>query len=1006
MIDKTISHYRILRELGAGGMGVVYLAEDTLLKRRVAIKMLNASGNGNGHQYRTRLLREARAVSQISHSHIATIHEFGDTPDGHPFIVMEFIDGETLADVIKRKALTIQRTIEIISQVAEALSEAHSHGIVHRDIKPSNIAINHRGEVKVLDFGLAKQIEAETLQRDSGSSEENLLSTRTREGVILGTPLYLSPEQALGVPVDERSDIFSLGTVLYECLTGKQPFLATSVIEICAKVLRDNPPPPSKHNPNVSSGLDEITLKALSKQPEERYQTAGELLKDLHALEYKLKEERTIITNPIVPDAETKPITGRIRTGVYDILNQRRTLTIAFAGALFIGLLLAGFWFLRNGAPPAPTPEAERLYEEGVVHFHNGAFHQAKQSFTKATEADNKFALAYARLAETYAEMDYEDKAQNEMLRATSLISDKYTGLTSLDSTSVQASNAIVLRDLPAAIEKYQTLAGKSPDTKKSYALLDLARAYEKNESPDEAIKTYQDVLKISPNNATALLRLGIAYSRQSKEKEATEYFTKAEESFRAAYNNEGIAETLYQIGTVQNDANKLADAQNTLQSTLELARANNFRYQQVKVMLQLGSVYYTQNKTELSKQYISDALGIAHAEDMDSIAADGLVDYGNAFLASGKLDEGMNQIKNALELAGKVKAKRAEARAALSLGSLLQFQSKYEEASSYIEKALGFYEPKKYRRKTAQALQLKARILYGKGDYTNAKSSFEKLLNTANELNDNALKAAAHSELGILLNLQEQYADGLRHIEESRKLNSALGDIYNLGYDWANKADMLYKLGRYDEASNAFQQAEKLESQSKEGNKDFLAFVTSLKARMALTQRNFSEAKKLSGQSLALVGKQNTRVSAISKLILGLAQSLTKESARGIKVCEEAFELATLMNDPRLIAYTRIALAESQLEAGDNSNAIKNALQSYEKFTINGQRDSEWHSLVIIARAYNSSGDKENAKKYVTLANEALNKLRRAYNSDDQKQYFNRHDVQNYITQLGAITD
>src|SRR5688572_22945163 len=158
MIGKTVSHYRIIERLGEGGMGIVYLAEDTVLGRQVAIKTLTeASGTGN-QQFRTRFLREARAVSALSHPHIATIHDYGETPDGQPYIVMEFIRGETLADLMLKGTLTIPRALEIISEVAEALGEAHSHGIIHRDIKPSNVAINHRGEVKVLDFGLAKQI--------------------------------------------------------------------------------------------------------------------------------------------------------------------------------------------------------------------------------------------------------------------------------------------------------------------------------------------------------------------------------------------------------------------------------------------------------------------------------------------------------------------------------------------------------------------------------------------------------------------------------------------------------------------------------------------------------------------------------------------------------------------------------------------------------------------------------------------------------------------------------
>ncbi|HEU4833381.1 MAG TPA: serine/threonine-protein kinase, partial [Pyrinomonadaceae bacterium] len=285
MIGQTISHYRILRKLGEGGMGVVYLAEDTLLGRLVAIKTLTEGGLSRQH-FRRRFLREARAVSALSHANIATIYEYGETPQGDPYIVMEFVRGETLADLISKHNLTIERAVEIIIAVARALGEAHRHGIIHRDIKPSNIALTESGEVKVLDFGLAKQLETDP---DTDFGSDGIAVTQTREGVMLGTPMYLSPEQAMGVSVDARSDLFSLGSVFYECVTGQPPFGGSSPIEICAKVIRDDPAPPSSLNPRVMPDLDRISLKSLAKKPDERYQSAELCIQDLRAAEEVLR---------------------------------------------------------------------------------------------------------------------------------------------------------------------------------------------------------------------------------------------------------------------------------------------------------------------------------------------------------------------------------------------------------------------------------------------------------------------------------------------------------------------------------------------------------------------------------------------------------------------------------------------------------------------------------------------------------------------------------------------
>src|SRR5215211_4172547 len=277
MIGQTFSHYRILEKLGEGGMGAVYLAEDLHLARRVAIKFLTATD----HHYRARFIREARAVSALSHINIAMVHDYGETSSGQPFIVMEYVKGKSLSDLLD-EGLTLNRSVEIISAVAEALGEAHQQGIVHRDIKPSNVLVNERGQVKVLDFGLVKHL-FEPPSSEVDLDANTIYSTQTRSDVIVGTPLYLSPEQATGKPIDGRSDIFALGALLYECLTGRSAFSGASVLEIGAQIIHVTPPHPSRINPQITAQLDRITMKALQKKVDDRYQTAAEFLKHLRA---------------------------------------------------------------------------------------------------------------------------------------------------------------------------------------------------------------------------------------------------------------------------------------------------------------------------------------------------------------------------------------------------------------------------------------------------------------------------------------------------------------------------------------------------------------------------------------------------------------------------------------------------------------------------------------------------------------------------------------------------
>jgi serine/threonine protein kinase/tetratricopeptide (TPR) repeat protein len=296
MIPETISHYRIIKRLGAGGMGEVYLAEDTRLGRQVAIKLLPANLIGDQNAEK-RFLREAQAAAGLDHPNICAIHEVNQEA-GYNFIVMQYIEGETLAGLMARKTLTIEETLEIAVQVADALVEAHSRGIVHRDIKPMNIMWTARGQAKVLDFGLAKVVDP-TLGNNTEAMTASLLS---QPGAVLGTIPYMSPEQVRGEVLDARTDIFSLGVVLYEMVCGVQPFLSESSAGIISSILNAHPPPLARYSREVPAELERIVSKAIAKKRDERYQTSRDLLIDLRNLkqqtEFEQQLERSLMNDP------------------------------------------------------------------------------------------------------------------------------------------------------------------------------------------------------------------------------------------------------------------------------------------------------------------------------------------------------------------------------------------------------------------------------------------------------------------------------------------------------------------------------------------------------------------------------------------------------------------------------------------------------------------------------------------------------------------------------------
>ena len=353
MVSQTISHYRILSKLGAGGMGEVYLAEDTQLGRRVAIKFLSPELVAD-ERANKRLVKEARAAATLDHPNICSIYEVGEA-DGRSFIAMQYLEGETLDARIKSKPLELKESLTIAVQIADALSEAHSQSIVHRDIKPSNIMITSRGQAKVMDFGLARVIAG------AAESEAETQSLLTAPGTILGTMPYMSPEQVRGEVLDGRSDSFSFGVVLYEMLSGRQPFASASAAATIAAILNEEPSTLVRYAPDLPEELQRIARKCLEKDRERRYQTIRDVALDLdncrreHEAARLTSSQRDQITGGeavIVPASDLKR---------HKFLSSRRAL---MAGALLVLVVAAALVYafvFRRSATTAHQPEIKSL---------------------------------------------------------------------------------------------------------------------------------------------------------------------------------------------------------------------------------------------------------------------------------------------------------------------------------------------------------------------------------------------------------------------------------------------------------------------------------------------------------------------------------------------------------------------------------------------------------------------------------------------------------------------
>ena len=287
---KKIGRYKILGELGRGAMGVVYKAEDPNLDRIVALKTINLEKDSDGRaEYQKRFMLEAKAAGKLNHPNIVTTFDFGET-DGVAYLAMELLEGTDLRKRVQQGTLPPIEAVEIACQIAEGLAYAHHRGIVHRDIKPGNIMLPERGPAKIMDFGLARM---------------RLADHKTSTGIVLGTPRYMSPEQISGQPVDHRSDIFSMGIVLWEMLTGRRLFSGAEMAQVSHSITYDEHVPPTRVNPELPAMIDFVVARALKKDPAVRYQDADEMAADLHTC---LAELRGRAAEQSEPDSGTKTV--------------------------------------------------------------------------------------------------------------------------------------------------------------------------------------------------------------------------------------------------------------------------------------------------------------------------------------------------------------------------------------------------------------------------------------------------------------------------------------------------------------------------------------------------------------------------------------------------------------------------------------------------------------------------------------------------------------------------
>jgi len=532
MVGQTVSHYRILGKIGGGGMGVVYEAEDVRLGRHVALKFVPDNLLGDRKSL-DRFEREARAASRLNHPNVCTIHDIEEN-DGHPFIVMERLEGESLKQRIHGKPLAFDELLDVAVQVVEALEAFHAKGIIHRDIKPANLFITNTGQVKILDFGLAK------LSRDQGvaaSEDTPYEDSLTAIGVVPGTAVYMSPEQARSEELDPRSDLFSFGVVLYEMATGKKPFQGANVVTTLDAMLHHKPAPPRTLNPALPPQIEGIIGKAMEKDRDKRYASASQMKADLQ----RLKKETE--SGSVKTKSREAPL--RVVTNTFETSSAwQKYLLLGMAGLLLAVLAAVGAWWFkhRSGAANAGGNAIAVLPLQNM----NGDFSVDYLRFALADEIDN--VLTHSRALDVrpsgatrkYVSPDVDPQQVGKELRVGSVLTGHFLRqgdhlLVTLEATETKTNRMLWQTNFTSSSEDLIALQSQlanqirqgllpilgasgsyldtstRPKSQEAYDLYLHSLALPHDAGPNkDAIAVLEHVVQTDPNYAPAWQELGL----------------------------------------------------------------------------------------------------------------------------------------------------------------------------------------------------------------------------------------------------------------------------------------------------------------------------------------------------------------------------------------------------------------------------------------------------------------------------------------------------------------
>jgi serine/threonine protein kinase len=882
------SRYEIESLLGRGGMGEVYRAHDRLLKETIALKTIRADQAARS-TILSSLQREIQTARKVTHPNVCRVfdlgvHTFDDDPSHPPiqFLSMELLEGETLQARIERQGrLTGAEALPLAIQMAEGLAAAHAAGIIHRDFKSGNVIVipGEKGDRAVItDFGLARA------DRKLDTAATASLSGRN---ILVGTIGYMSPEQLTGGRITPASDIYSLGIVLFEMTTGRLPFSNSHFIQAAVQRVSGNLPSVRQLAPGLDKRWERVIRRCLETKPEARISPA--------------KAVADALRRPRLPLPK---------------LELTRRQWIGASAAAVVAAVAPVAWYERR-KPYVPRPEAERWYEQGVEHVYETTYDAARKALEQAIAIDPDYAPAHAYLGLALRELDYPERAREEILTALALLEQKRHSAE--DALHVKATQFFVSANYDLAQPLIDDLARQAQGRRKQQAGIEQGMlAMYRNKLPD-AQQAFQKVLAADPSEAGAQLRIATVYARQRKNDLAIQSFDQAETLFRAANNIDGVTETLFQRGVFLTRANRSAEAIPSLEKGISIARDTGDIHHEVRLQLALGVAYVNLGQTARAQQITEEGIKKAIDSKMEHAAAVGLLDLGNVYLQRGPLEMADKYFLQGLEFARQTKSQRVETRALLSLGSLRVQSDRPREAIGFIEKALPYYQQGSFLRETMQSLLLLGRAQGQLGRVNEAEQTLRKAALAAEQLGDVEQLGLAHDFLANVLVEQGNFPSARTELQRALQLYAAVRGGQLAAFGFATRALIESKAGLTDKAAASLSFAEARLSKLEGTQTQLRGAILSEHAEILYSQRQWIKAAHFAQEALALPGND---ADPNARLLAGLASIRLGKIDAGLPEANGSIQQYDQKDRQSAAAAGRLELAEALRENNRQSDA------------------------------------------------------------------------------------